>query len=26
VGDWRTHRSFLRFTPPDHFELSRFVE
>jgi UDP-2,3-diacylglucosamine hydrolase len=26
VGDWRTHRSFLRFTPPDHFELSRFME
>ena len=26
VGDWRTHRSFLRFTPPDRFELSRFVE
>jgi len=26
VGDWQGHRSFLRFTPPDHFELSRFVE
>jgi UDP-2,3-diacylglucosamine pyrophosphatase LpxH len=26
VGDWRTHRSFLRFTPPDHFELSQFEE
>jgi UDP-2,3-diacylglucosamine hydrolase len=26
VGDWRTHRSFLRFTPPDRFELSRFME
>lgn len=21
VGDWREHRSFLRFTPPDKFEL-----
>jgi UDP-2,3-diacylglucosamine hydrolase len=26
VGDWMTHRSFLRFTPPEHFELSRFIE
>jgi UDP-2,3-diacylglucosamine hydrolase len=26
VGDWMTHRSFLRFTPPDHFELARFFE
>jgi UDP-2,3-diacylglucosamine hydrolase len=26
VGDWIMHRSFLRFTPPDHFELSRFKE
>jgi UDP-2,3-diacylglucosamine hydrolase len=26
VGDWMTHRSFLRFTPPEFFELSRFVE
>ncbi|MEW6374363.1 MAG: UDP-2,3-diacylglucosamine diphosphatase [Thermodesulfobacteriota bacterium] len=25
VGDWMTHRSFLRFTPPEHFQLSRFV-
>jgi UDP-2,3-diacylglucosamine hydrolase len=25
VGDWRVHRSFLRFTPPDHFKLSRYV-
>lgn len=25
VGDWKTHRSFLRFTPPEHFELSRYV-
>ena len=25
VGDWMVHRSFLRFTPPDRFELSRFV-
>jgi UDP-2,3-diacylglucosamine hydrolase len=24
VGDWMTHRSFLRFTPPDQFQLSRF--
>lgn len=26
VGDWPVHRSFLRFTPPDHFELSQFGE
>jgi UDP-2,3-diacylglucosamine hydrolase len=26
VGDWMLHRSFLRFTPPDHFELARFSE
>jgi UDP-2,3-diacylglucosamine hydrolase len=26
VGDWMTHRSFLRFTPPDHFELGRYEE
>jgi UDP-2,3-diacylglucosamine pyrophosphatase LpxH len=24
VGDWMTHRSFLRFTPPDQFELGRW--
>jgi len=26
VGDWKTRRSFLRFTPPEYFQLSRFVE
>ncbi len=26
VGDWRTHQSFLRFTPPDQFELERWEE
>jgi UDP-2,3-diacylglucosamine hydrolase len=26
VGDWMVHRSFLRFTPPDRFELGRFSE
>jgi UDP-2,3-diacylglucosamine pyrophosphatase LpxH len=26
VGDWMVHRSFLRFTPPDQFQLSRFGE
>ena len=26
VGDWLVHRSFLRFTPPDRFQLSRFTE
>jgi len=26
VGDWKMRRSFLRFTPPAHFQLSRFVE
>jgi len=25
VGDWMVHRSFLRFTPPEHFQLERFV-
>jgi UDP-2,3-diacylglucosamine hydrolase len=25
VGDWMTRRSFLRFSPPDHFELTRFA-
>ncbi len=24
VGDWKDHRSFLRYTPPDHFELSQY--
>ena len=24
VGDWLFHRSFLRFTPPEHFQLCRF--
>jgi UDP-2,3-diacylglucosamine hydrolase len=24
VGDWMVHRSFLRFTPPDHFRLERY--
>jgi len=24
VGGWLDHRSFLRFTPPEYFELSRF--
>lgn len=26
VGDWMTHRSYVRFSPPDHFELSQFRE
>ena len=26
VGDWKIHRSFLRFTPPESFQLSRFAE
>lgn len=26
VGDWMTHRSFLRFTPPEHFKLDRYIE
>jgi len=26
IGDWMAHRSFLRFSPPDLFELSRFME
>ncbi len=25
VGDWMTHRSFLRFTPPERFQLSQFM-
>jgi UDP-2,3-diacylglucosamine hydrolase len=25
VGDWKTRRSFLRFSPPDRFELSAFL-
>ncbi len=25
VGDWKTRRSFLRFTPPEHFQLERFA-
>ncbi|OGP64869.1 MAG: hypothetical protein A2170_07170 [Deltaproteobacteria bacterium RBG_13_53_10] len=25
AGDWMTHRSFLRFTPPDRFRLERYV-
>ena len=25
VGDWMVHRSFLRFTPPDHFKLCQYV-
>ena len=25
VGDWMVHRSFLRFTPPERFQLERFV-
>ena len=25
VGDWMVHRSFLRFSPPNRFELSRFA-
>jgi len=24
AGDWAVHRSFLRFTPPDHFQLERY--
>jgi UDP-2,3-diacylglucosamine hydrolase len=24
VGDWMIHRSFLRFTPPEHFQLERY--
>jgi UDP-2,3-diacylglucosamine hydrolase len=24
VGDWMSHRSFLRFAPPDHFRLERY--
>ena len=26
VGDWVVHRSFLRFTPPDRFQLERYSE
>ena len=26
VGDWMIHRSFLRFTPPDQFQLERHIE
>lgn len=26
VGDWMTHRSYIRFTPPDQFELREFLE
>ncbi len=26
VGDWREHRSYLRFTPPDRFELESWKE
>jgi len=26
AGDWAVRRSFLRFTPPDRFELERFTE
>ena len=26
VGDWMNHRSFLRFTPPEDFQLCRFEE
>jgi UDP-2,3-diacylglucosamine pyrophosphatase LpxH len=26
VGDWRIHRSFLRYTPPEVFQLLRFEE
>jgi len=26
VGAWMVHRSFLRFTPPDRFELERYKE
>ncbi len=26
VGDWVVHRSFLRFTPPDRFQLERYTE
>ena len=26
VGDWVTHRSYLRFTPPDRFELKQFSD
>jgi hypothetical protein len=26
VGDWMVHRSFLRFTPPERFQLERYNE
>jgi UDP-2,3-diacylglucosamine hydrolase len=26
VGSWKGHRSFLRFTPPERFELGRYLE
>ena len=26
VGDWMTHRSYMRFSPPDQFELRQFKE
>jgi UDP-2,3-diacylglucosamine hydrolase len=26
AGDWEVHRSYLRFTPPDHFQLERYHE
>ena len=26
VGDWMIHRSFLRFTPPERFQLERYSE
>jgi UDP-2,3-diacylglucosamine hydrolase len=26
VGDWMVHRSFLRFTPPERFQLERYDE
>lgn len=26
VGDWRTHRSYLRFSPPETFELTQWVD
>jgi UDP-2,3-diacylglucosamine pyrophosphatase LpxH len=25
VGDWKMRQSFLRFTPPDQFQLERFA-
>ena len=26
AGDWEVHRSYLRFTPPNHFQLERYHE